>query len=140
MWPLLAALTPPLMFPFTKESSPVGSTPILSSTHSGYQLLISAFNHFPNPHKMGPIFQNQNQRSKDNKVKWKNKSLRSISYLGKCFLFSYDHFLENPYWSGPALPHPSGPRWRQEEDWFIPPHLFPVLRRAVLCSNADNQV
>lgn len=87
-WPLLAALTPPLMFPFTEESSSLGSKPILSSTHSGYQLLISAFNHFPNPYKMGPIFQNQNQRSKDNEMKWKNESLRSISYLGRCFLFS----------------------------------------------------
>lgn len=52
--------------------------------------------------------------------------------FGHVLPFFYGHFLENPYWSGPDLPHPSGPRWRQEEDWFIPPHLFPVLRRAVL--------
>ena len=38
-----------------------------------YQLLIRTFSHFLDPHKTGPIFQNQSQRSQDNKTKQKTK-------------------------------------------------------------------
>ena len=66
-----------LRFPLLEMKALLGAPiPLFLALCSIYQLLISHFNHSPNPHKTGPIFQKQNQRSLDDKTEWKTKSFK----------------------------------------------------------------